>query len=74
MARVLVHRFRKHPLPPTCTEQSFHLATFHLAFWTQTIFDTGLVSLGLVSQKKSWGYVSLSFTAPTCTEESVHSA
>ena len=38
------------PLPPTC-EESFHSATFPLAFWTQTIFDTGLVSLGLVSQK-----------------------
>ena len=35
------------------------------AFWTQTIFDTGLLSLSLVSQKLV-GYISLSFMSPTC--------
>ena len=58
---------------PTCREESFHCASFPSAFWTQIIFDTGLLSLSLVSQKLV-GYVSLSFTAPTRTEESFHSA
>ena len=48
-------------------------ALFPLAFWTQTNFDLGLLSLSLVSQKLV-GYVSLSFTAPTCREESFHLA
>ena len=48
-------------------------ASFPSAFWTQTNFDLGLLSLSLVSQKLV-GYVSLSFTAPTCREESFHLA
>ena len=35
-------------------------------------FDLGLLLLSLVSQKLV-GFISLSFTAPTCTEESFHS-
>ena len=48
---------------PTCREEWFHCASFPLAF--QIIFDTGLLSLSLVSQKLV-GYVSLSFMSPTC--------
>ena len=106
---------------PTCREESFHCASFPLAFWTQISFDMGLLFLSLVSQKRvggtfpsasrhqhvekshftvprfprpsgpkqfltrvyfpsAWilknllGYVSLSFMAPACREESFHSA
>ena len=48
---------------PTCREESFHCASFPLAFWTQTIFDTGFPSAWFL--KNLLGYVSLSFTAPT---------
>ena len=56
---------------PTCREESFHCASFPSAFWTQTNFDLGLLSISLVSQNLL-GYISLSFTAPTCREESFH--
>jgi hypothetical protein len=44
-------------------------ASFPTAFWTQTNFFLGSLLLSLVSQKLV-GYVSLSFTAPTCGKES----
>ena len=36
---------------PTCREESFHCASFPLAFWAQSKFDLGLLSLSLVSPK-----------------------
>ena len=67
---------------PTCTEESFHSAL-------RTYPSLCLPSLGLLDpnnflhgftfpqpgfSKTCWGYVSLSFTAPTCREESFHLA